>query len=161
MKDLSQVHFWRENILALWPAGHALRSALEAAHAASTGRWLDPRVEANAIAEASYRGRIKGAKADAADTPAGYDVTSPSNATSAHSSAAVRWASSNADETRCFKWLLKKMQAAPDHPETKIVLWPEAKLTFRTSNRLFSRNYRLRYFHDMNAVSETPSSAST
>ena len=140
MKDLSQVHFWRENILALWPAGQALRSVLEVAYAASTGRWLDPRVEANAIAEASYRGRIKGSKADAADTPAGYDVTSPSNATSAHSSAAVRWASSNADETRCFKWLAKKMQAAPDRPETKVVLWPEAKEHFRgLSERGFNR----------------------
>jgi hypothetical protein len=129
MRDLSQVHFWRENILALWPAGHALRSALEAAYAASTGRWLD-----------QYRGRIKGSKADAADTPAGYDVTSPSNATSAHSPAAVRWASSNADETRCFKWLVKKMQVAPDRPETKIVLWPEAKEHFRgLSERGFNR----------------------
>jgi hypothetical protein len=34
-------------------------------------------------------------------------------------------------------------------------------LTFRTSNRQFSRNYRSRFFHDMNAVSETPSSPST
>jgi transposase len=35
------------------------------------------------------------------------------------------------------------------------------RLTFRTSNRQFPGNYRLRFFHDMNAVSETPSSAST
>jgi hypothetical protein len=128
-------------VLAVWPAVKDLRSDLEAAYKASTGRWLDSRVEANAIAEASCHGRIEGSKADAADESAGYDATTtPSNAISAHSPAAARWASSNADETRCFKWLVKKMQAAPDRPETKIVLWPEAKVHFRgLSERGFNR----------------------
>ena len=127
--------------MAVWPAIKDLRSALEVTSEASTGRWLDSRVEANAIAEASlYHRRIEGSKADAADEPAGYDATAPSNAISAHSPAAARWASSNADETRCFKWLVKKMQVAPDRPETKIVLWPEAKEHFRgLSERGFNR----------------------
>jgi hypothetical protein len=142
-RDLGpNVYFRREDVLAVWPAVKDLRSDLEAAYEASTGRWLDSRVEANAIAEASlYHRRIEGSKADAADEPAGYDATTtPSHAISAHSPAAARWASSNADETRCFRWLVKKMQAAPDRPETKIVLWPEAKEHFRgLSERGFNR----------------------
>jgi hypothetical protein len=140
-RDLGpKVYFRREDVLAVWPAARDLRSAFEAAYEASTGRRLDSRVEANAIAEAAYHGRIEGAKANAADAPAGCDASTPSNAISAHSPAAARWASSNADETRCFKWLVKKMQAAPDRPETKIVLWPEAKEHFRgLSERGFNR----------------------
>jgi hypothetical protein len=84
-RDLGpNVYFRREDVLAVWPPIKDLRSALEATYEASTGRWLDSRVEANAIVGPSYHGRIEGSKADAANAPAGCDATTPSNAISAH-----------------------------------------------------------------------------
>ena len=58
--------------------------------------------------------------------------------------------------TRLIDYLTRdEMQALLDAPA------PNTRLTFRMSNQQFGANYRLRFFYDMNAFSETPSRVST